>query len=83
MTEPQGRQYGRRSLVNASDVVLYMQKAYKVRLSPATIRSWAARRRIATYGNRRERYDLKEVEDYALKKGVIRKRGSENDGTGD
>jgi hypothetical protein len=65
------------------DVVFYVRRAFGVEIKPGTIRQWAARRKIATYGNRRERYDLREVVDYATKRGIIRKRGSGNDGTGD
>ena len=78
---PQGRRYGRRNLVNPADIIYYVRKAYGVELKSGTIRQWAARRKIGTYGRRRERYDLKEVVDYATKQGIIRKRG--NDGTGD
>ena len=79
--EPKGRRYGRHTLVNASDVVLYVRRAFGAELKPGTIRLWAHRRKILTYGNRRERYDLREVLEYARKQGIIPRRG--NDGTGD
>lgn len=69
------RRYGRHSLVNASDVALYVRRAFGVELKPATIRKWAERRRIATYGHRRERYDLREVVDYARRQKMIPTKG--------
>jgi hypothetical protein len=76
------RRYGRHSLVNASDVALYVRKAFGVELKPATIRQWAARKRIATYGHRRERYDLREVVAYAQRQKMIPIKGDTH-GPGD
>ena len=69
VTEPRRRTS--RSLVNTADIALYLWKAYRVRVKPATIRQWASRGRIATYGVRRERYDLREVVAYAEHVGAI------------
>jgi len=44
---------------------------YRVKLPPATIRQWASRRHVGTYGHRRERYDIREVIAYAVRRGVI------------
>ena len=74
--EPQGRRYGRHRLVNSSDIVMYLYETYGVRLKPVTIRTWATRRKIKTYGSQRERYDLREVLEYAMDQKIIpRKRG--------
>lgn len=75
------RRSGRHTPVNASDVALYVRKAYGVELKPATIRQWATRRRIATYGNRRERYDLREVVEYAKRRNIIPNRKQGEHGT--
>lgn len=71
MTVTEPRRRTSRSLVNASDIALYLWKAHRVRVKPATIRQWASRKRIATYGIRRERYDLREVVAYAERVGAI------------
>ncbi len=60
-------------LINASDAVLELRRTYGVRLSPVTIRQWAARKHIGSYGFRRERYDLREVIAYATERGLIAK----------
>jgi hypothetical protein len=73
------RRYGRGALVNASDIALYVFRAFHVTLKPATIRQWAVRKRIGTYGFRRERYDLREVVAFATKQGLIPNKG-EHDG---
>ena len=65
------RPYGKGPLVNASDVEKHFARAYQVRLSAATVRQWASRRRIGSYGSRRERYDIREVVAYAVRRGVI------------
>lgn len=61
----------RRHLVNATDAVIHLRRAHGVRLSPATIRQWAARRKIGSYGFRRERYDLREVVAHARERGLL------------
>lgn len=71
VTMLENRRYGNRHLVNTSDIALYVRKAFGVELKPATVRQWAARRRIRTYGHRRERYDLREVVDYAQRQKMI------------
>lgn len=80
---PQGRRYGRRNLVNPADIIYYVHKAFGVELKSGTIRQWAARRKIGTYGHRRERYDLREVLNYARSQGIIPRRKQGEHGTGD
>ena len=78
--------YGRGQLVNANDAAFHIMVTWKVRVYPATIRQWAARRHIGTHSRRRERYDLREVVAYAMRRGHIprsRKQGAEGDGTED
>lgn len=72
------RRYGRRHLVNTSDIALYVRKAFGVELKPATVRQWAARRHIGTYGHRRERYDLREVVAYAQRQKMIPPKGEQH-----
>ena len=55
----------RRFLINATDAAIELRRTYGIQLSPVTIRQWAARKRIGSYGFRRERYDLREIVDYA------------------
>lgn len=71
MTVTEHRRRTSRNLVNASDIALYLWKAHRVRVKPATIRQWASRGRISTYGIRRERYDLREAVAYAERVGAI------------
>jgi len=80
---PQGRRYGRRNLVSPADIIYYVRKAYGVELKSGTIRQWAARRKIGTYGRRRERYDLREVVDYATQQKLIPEKRGKDDGQGD
>lgn len=65
---------GRRHLVNATDAVIWLRRAHNVRLSPATIRQWAARKHIGSHSLRRERYDLREVVQHARARGLIGER---------
>lgn len=60
-----------RYLINTSDAALHFWRAYHVRVSPAVIRQWAARKHITSYGFRRERYDLREIVAYAAQRGII------------
>lgn len=68
MTAPRGRS---RHLVNAGDAVLELRRTYGVQLSPVTIRQWAARRHIGSYGHGRERYDLREIIEHARVRGLL------------
>ena len=61
----------RRNLINASDAVLELRRTYGVRLSPVTIRQWAARKHIGSHSLRRERYDLREIVRHAQHRGLI------------
>lgn len=61
----------RRYLVNATDAVIHLRRAYGLRLSPATIRQWAARKHIGSHSFRRERYDLREIERHARERGLL------------
>lgn len=61
----------RRHLINATDAVIHLRRAYGVRLSPATIRQWAARNHIGSHSFRRERYDLREIVKHAQDRGLI------------
>jgi hypothetical protein len=61
----------RRQLVNATDAVIWLRRTHGVRLSPATIRQWAARGHIGSHSFRRERYDLREVVERARQRGLI------------
>ena len=63
--------YGTGPLVNAGDIALHVWLTYQVRLPPATIRKWAQRKHVGTYGRRRERYDLREVIGYATQRGIL------------
>lgn len=63
--------YGKGALVNAVDVAVHFRRAYGAHLAPATIRQWASRRHIGSYGHRRERYDIREIVAYALRRGII------------
>ncbi len=58
-------------LVNATDATIHLRRAYGVRLSPATIRKWAARHHITTHGLGRERYDLREIIEHARSRGLL------------
>ncbi len=58
-------------LVNATDAVIWLRRTHGVRLSPATIRQWAARKHIGSHSFRRERYDLREIERHARDRGLI------------
>jgi hypothetical protein len=71
---PQERRFGKRNRVTAADIVRHILKAHKVKLASSTIRSWATRGQIGTYGRGRERYDLREVVEYATQQGIIPKR---------
>jgi hypothetical protein len=61
----------RRHLINASDAATHLRRAYGVRLSPATIRQWAARGHIGSHSLKRERYDLREIVEHARERGLI------------
>lgn len=61
----------RRHLINARDAVTHLRRAYGLRLSPATIRQWAARDHIGSHSFRRERYDLREIVEHARERGLI------------
>ena len=63
--------YGTGPLVNSADLMLHFRITYGVRLADTTIRQWATRKRIGTYGRRRERYDIREVVAYAVRRGLI------------
>jgi len=63
--------YGTGALVNSGDIAMHVWLTYRVKLPPATIRQWASRRHVGTYGHRRERYDIREVIAYAVRRGVI------------
>lgn len=60
-----------RQLVNATDAIIWLRRAHGVRLSPATIRQWAARNHIGSHSLRRERYDLREIEQHARSRGLL------------
>lgn len=60
-----------RHLVNATDAIIHLRRAYGLRLSPATIRQWAARKHIGSHSFRRERYDLREIEEHARSRGLL------------
>lgn len=68
--------YGSGALVNSGDIAQHVWLTYRVLLPPATIRQWASRKHVGTYGRRRERYDLREVIAYAIARGVIQTRTS-------
>ncbi len=61
----------RRALASTFDVVLYLQWRFGVSVKPVTIRVWASRGHIGTHSRERERYDLREVEAYAKRRGII------------
>jgi len=63
--------YGTGALVSTGDIALHIWLTYRVLLPPATIRQWASRKHIGTYGRRRERYDIREVIAYAIRRGVL------------
>jgi hypothetical protein len=63
--------YGTGALVNTGDIAQFVWLTYKALLPPNTIRQWASRKHIGTYGRRRERYDIREVIAYAIRRGVI------------
>jgi hypothetical protein len=60
-----------RHLVNATDATIHLRRAHGVRLSPATIRQWAARKHIGSHSLRRERYDLREIVEHAKTRGLL------------
>jgi len=64
-------QYGTGPLVNSADLMLHFRITYGVRLADNTIRQWASRGHIGTYGRRRERYDIREVVAYAMRRGLL------------
>lgn len=68
--------YGTGPLVNSADLMLHFRLTYGIRLADNTIRQWASRKRIGTYGRRRERYDIREVVAYATARGLIHSRPS-------
>ncbi len=49
----------------------HIQRAYHVTIKPATIRQWAARKKIKTYHLGRMRYDLREIIEHAQNRGHI------------
>lgn len=61
----------KRYLINATDAVTHLRRAYGIRLSPATIRQWAARDHIGSHSLRRERYDLREIIAHARERGLL------------
>ena len=63
--------YGTGALVNAGDIAQFVWMSYRVLLAPTTIRQWASRKHVGTYGKRRERYDIREVIAYAVRRGII------------
>lgn len=58
-------------LVNASDAATYLRRDHGVRIAPATVRNWARRKRIRTHGLGRDRYDLREVVEYAKARAAL------------
>jgi hypothetical protein len=56
----------RKRLVDSTVAAYYIQHAYGITLSPATIRSWATRGHIHRYGTDRHgaHYDLNEIDAY-------------------
>lgn len=71
MTDVPGPRYGKGQLVNANDAAFFVFTTWKTKILPLTIRKWASRRHIGTYGARRERYDLREIVAYATHRGLI------------
>jgi hypothetical protein len=65
------QRYGLGPLVNSADLMLHFRITYGVRLVDNTIRQWASRGHIGTYGRRRERYDIREVVAYAMRRGLL------------
>ncbi len=60
-------------LVDALMASIWMQREHHVTIKPATIRQWAARAHIRNYQGGARRYDLREVEKHARKRGLIAK----------
>jgi hypothetical protein len=60
-----------RQLVNSSDASTFFRRYFHVRVAPATIRQWVTRKHIGSYGKGRERYDLREIVEYARRTGII------------
>jgi hypothetical protein len=55
-------------LVDATMAVIHLRRAHHIRLTPATIRQWAARGHIHSHGFGRLRYDLREIVEHALRR---------------
>lgn len=60
-------------LVDSVMAALHFQRNHKVTIKPATIRQWAARKKITTHHGSERRYDLRELEKYAREKGLLAK----------
>jgi hypothetical protein len=63
----------RRIPVDATLAAHYLATTYRVRILPSTIRQWAKRGHINRYTGHL-RYDLREVERYARKRGLLDRR---------
>jgi hypothetical protein len=64
VTEPRQR------LIDATAAALHIKDTYGVVVAPATIRSWARRRRIGNYGAGRTgaHFDLDEIDAFVRKR---------------
>lgn len=59
-------------LVTATDAATFLRRYHQLRVCPATIRQWAARKHITSHSvTSRARYDLAELEAFALRTGRI------------
>lgn len=63
----------RHDLITVQDAQKHLRRAYDVEVPAATIRQWACRKKIGTYSFRRDRFDLREIEDHAREMGWIAK----------
>lgn len=61
----------RHDLITTQDAIRHLRRAYGVSVPPATIRQWASRKKIGTHSFRRDRFDLREIEDCARQLGWI------------
>lgn len=60
-------------LVDAALAAQHLAKAYGARILPGTIRQWGKRGHVKRYAGR-YRYDLREVERYAQRRGLLDRR---------
>lgn len=63
----------RRILVDATVAAHYLATTYGARVLPSTIRQWGKRGYVTRHGGRRS-YDLREVERWARKRGLLDRR---------